>query len=282
MLGKIVRNVHATLPLSLRYFLARLGLVHPVWRTRIADVQSAPDNTFIPRLPMAGETVNGHQIMHNGLRIERGSYYGAAVWLMLKRNRGVHEPQEERVFGEVLESIDPGSVMLELGAYWGFYSMWFAKAVPDAKLFLVEPKNIEAGRRNLALNDINGTFIEAYVGERPFLPEVGTRVVSVDSLVDELCLGRIAVLHSDIQGAEVLMLRGAENTMKNQKIDFVFISTHSQGLHVECLDILRTRQFHIIATADMHQTYSYDGLIVARRRGARGPDHVDITLKGAE
>ncbi len=36
---------------------------------------------------------------------------------------------EERLFGEVLEWMPSGAVMVELGAYWAYYSTWFARCV---------------------------------------------------------------------------------------------------------------------------------------------------------
>jgi hypothetical protein len=38
-------------------------------------------------------------------------------------NRGVHEPLEEFVFQEVLKRLPEACAMIELGAYWGHYSM---------------------------------------------------------------------------------------------------------------------------------------------------------------
>ena len=64
--------------------------------------------------------------MHNGVLVQRGSYYGETATVLLELNRGVHEPQEERIFQEVLPYIPAGGSILELGAYWGFHSIWFA------------------------------------------------------------------------------------------------------------------------------------------------------------
>ena len=48
---------------------------------------------------------------------------------MLLENKGVHEPQEEKAFLEVLNYVEKGSTMIELGSYWGFYSLWFNKKI---------------------------------------------------------------------------------------------------------------------------------------------------------
>src|SRR5262245_43352844 len=76
-----------------------------MWAQRHLDVLGCPDNDHIPRVADAGAVRDGTQVMHNGIRVHVGSYYGSEVTRMLERNRGVHEPQEERVFGEVLRHL---------------------------------------------------------------------------------------------------------------------------------------------------------------------------------
>src|SRR5688572_3556147 len=96
------------------YHLASSGLfdkailkyqLSETWQRRINDVLSCSDNQHIQRVPDAGKISNGKQVMHNGLKIFLGSYYGPEYSQMLFKNKGVHEPQEERVFNEVLKSL---------------------------------------------------------------------------------------------------------------------------------------------------------------------------------
>ena len=120
------------------------------WEPRIADVMACPDNNRIPRDTAAGTIRNGFLTMHNGLRVQEHGYYGWGMTALLQRNQGVHEPQEELVFSAALERLPAGSTMLECGAYWGFYSMWFKKKVPKARVWLIEPDsaNIQVGKQN--------------------------------------------------------------------------------------------------------------------------------------
>jgi hypothetical protein len=178
------------------------------WDLRVRDVLGCPDNDRIPRVADAGRVENGLQVMHNGLRIRIGSYYGAPMTRMLELNKGVHEPQEEWVFQEALGHMRPDAVMLELGAYWGFYSMCFLRGHPGRRAILVEPDlaNLRMGRENLALNGLSGEFIHAAVGAVPGRDEHGRRTVSVDEIVGQHHLDRVDILHCDIQGYEVDML----------------------------------------------------------------------------
>jgi hypothetical protein len=72
---------------------------------KIRDVCAAPDNQRIPRSPQAGQIVGGHLIMHNGLPVIPDSYTGEGMTRLLAKNSGVHEPQEELAFMEVLSRI---------------------------------------------------------------------------------------------------------------------------------------------------------------------------------
>src|SRR5882757_2436953 len=96
------------------------------WKRRIALVKQSADNARIQTVPNAGKLEHDHQVMHNGLRITLGSYYDYGNTRLLEQNRGIHEPQEEYVFQEILKHMKPGAVMMELGSYWAFYSLWFA------------------------------------------------------------------------------------------------------------------------------------------------------------
>jgi hypothetical protein len=254
------------------------------WDQRVADVLACPDRTALPSVPDAGQVSGDVQIMHNGLRIGKDCYYRWRGTRMLAATGGIHEPQEERVFAEVLKFIPPGGVMIELGAYWGFYSMWFAQKVTKARCLLVEPVgiNLDLGRANFRLNGLDGEFVRAKVGAasaRPSWPSVAT--VCVDDLVAERGLERVDILHCDIQGFEGEMLKGAERTLSARKVRFAFISTHGDAVHAQCRAVLLAHGFDLIAEADMSGSYSFDGILVGQLRGTEGPGPVAISQRPA-
>jgi len=245
-----------------------------LWQQRLKETTDCPDNEFIPRVENAGAVTGGKQVLHNGLRIHLGSYYGPEVAQILKANRGVHEPQEERVFQEVIASLPAGSTMIELGSFWSFYSMWFNSVVPSSQNFMIEPDsfNMGCGQRNFKLNKMKGDFTQAMIADKSSENEDG-RTVCIDDFVKEKGIDRISMLHSDIQGFEYAMLQGAELTLSAGKVDFIFISTHSNEVHSQCLEHLLEKNFFIIAETDRDRTYSEDGLIAACA------PHVDWTKK---
>lgn len=247
---------------------------------RISEVVSCPDNKYIPRVSGAGNVVKGKQIMHNGLRINLGSYYGPEVAQQLSKNKGVHEPQEEYVFQEVLKGMPTGATMIELGAFWSFYSMWFNSEVNKAVNYMVEPDsfNLESGKRNFKLNAMSGDFTQAFVGKKNEVTD-GERTIGIDDFVAEKNISFIDILHCDIQGFEYDMLLGTEKMIQRDKIGYFFISTHSNEVHYQCLNHLKDKQYIIVASADLDQTYAEDGLIVAKSPNYSGINKVNISLK---
>lgn len=253
------------------------------WDRRARIVVSSSDNAHIPRVENAGRVVDGLLVMHNGLKVLPQSYYGEDALHLFAANRGVHEPQEERAFQEVLRLLPPGGVMLELGAYWGFYSMWFLKAVPGGRAILLEAsaKNLEFGRRNLELNGLEGRFIHAYAGGAPGTAEGGIPVVSVDDLVEREALPHLTILHADIQGAEVGMLGGCAKTFARGGVSWCFISTHGEGIHQDCERLLTAAGLVIEISLSPAQSFAYDGVLVARAPSCPPLGITDISRRTA-
>lgn len=202
--------------------------------------------------------------MHNGLKVVRDGYYGPGMTELLIQNKGCHEPQEEVVFSQLLSTLPPKSTMIELGAYWGFYSMWFVSTISEGKAYVLEPdqSNLEVCRRNFKENNLAAEFSNRSIGQ--FDPDVS--VVTVDDLMAEHALASVQVLHADIQGAELEMLEGSANSLANGMIDNMFISTHSEGLHQKCIKKLKKHNFDILIDIKPAQSFSVDGLILSRRR----------------
>ena len=80
-------------------------------------------------------------------------------------------------------------------------------------------------------------------------------------------LDHVDILHSDIQGYELDMLTDMvykSKLLKENKIKYLFISTHNDNLHYKCINLLKANDYRIIASTDFNtETFCYDGLIVA-------------------
>lgn len=251
------------------------------WSIRLKNVLSSPDNKYISRVKNAGSFDGDNLVMHNGLKIYPISYYGNSILKMLIENKGVHEPQEERVFDEVLKTIPENAVMIELGSYWAFYSMWFYNTIRNAKCYMVEPElaNLKFGKKNFRINGMKGSFNHGYISNKSFISKTGDRFIGVDDFVKDKNIDFVDILHSDIQGFELNMLKGATELFKSNKVGYVFISTHSNSIHHDCIDFLKKYEFIIVAEANLDESYSMDGLIVAKALNYKGLNKVDISKK---
>jgi len=252
---------------------------------RIAITSSCGDCDEIEKVPGAGEVAQDgslrYQTMHNGVRVLEDCYYGSWMTELIRILRGHHEPQEEKVFHEVLKHLSPGSIMVELGSFWSYYSLWFRRSIQNATNVMVEPdpNNLAVGQRNFEINHAAGTFINAAVGRSSTPPALFicesdgvTRqipCVSLDDVVQQQSLDRVDVLLVDTQGAELAALEGAIQCIDAGKLRFVFVSTHHHSIshdpltHQRCLRFLLDRNAQIIAEHTVAESFSGDGLIVA-------------------
>jgi len=263
------------------------------------------DSDDIPRVKDAGDIkkVNGEavQVMHNGLLVKRGAYQGDWQARTIKALRGTHEPQEEKVFYEVLKRVPKDGTMIELGSWWSYYSMWFVKSVDNGKAICCEPdpNNIEVGKFNSRLNNLYDrmTFVSSAAGqedhkliefETESKEKVRVPIRTVDSLIQEHNVSKLDVLHMDIQGAEVSALEGARRSIESGKLRFVFISTHHHAIsndprtHQKCLDFIHKHGGHIIAKHTVLESCSGDGLIVASFDPKDKDFQVRVTLQPSD
>ena len=226
---------------------------------RFREIISDPLNLLIERVPMAGLVQGNEVFLHNGNRVPLSgdaAYYGAFSQILIV-NRGVHEPLEEYVFQEVLKKLREDPVMIELGAYWAHYSMWLKKLRPRATLVLVEPNpsNLAAGKSNFRRNGFEGEFINAPVAKGQF---------EIDRFFHARNIPRLDILHADIQGYEIQMLDATRTTLAETKIDYLFISTHSQKLHGDVVRTLGEYGYRVEVSSDFdNDTTSFDGFVFA-------------------
>jgi FkbM family methyltransferase len=243
------------------------------------------DCDSIPKVAQAGEILtigsNQIQIMHNGIRVIAGGYYGGWMSDIIRQLEGHHEPQEEVVFHEILKRLRPQATMLELGGFWSYYSLWFLSNYSDQRrAFVVEPdpNHLSVGRANAALNNRKITFIQASVGREPapaqkFKTESAGEIqipqITVPLYLREHAISFLDILHCDTQGAETDIIASCEDLFRSRKVRFGIFSTHSHHIsgdpltHQRCLAMLRAFGGRILAEHDVHESFSGDGLIAA-------------------
>lgn len=260
-------------------------------RERIRRTISVTDAECIPKVEGAGEVFREGEVtvqrMHNGVKVAHGSYHGEWMAEIIRRLRGHHEPQEERIFYEVLRHVPDRATMIECGAFWAYYSLWFMHGHLVRRCYLIEPVPTKraVGQHNFGLNGMEGEFTAAFLGssyqpEAVFVDHDGSRYevprISIDWFMEERSIPHVDVLHSDIQGAEVDMLEGARAALAARRIGYLFISTHGDT-HRPCVELLRAAGYAVQVQHTMDESCSVDGLIFARSAEAADPGPIEIT-----
>jgi FkbM family methyltransferase len=275
----------------------------PSLRRRVEQTVAVRDTDVIPKVDGAGRVEERDgvrvQVMHNGAVVEAGGYHGDWMIEVIERLRGHHEPQEELAFHVVLERLASDTaepVMIELGAFWSWYSIWARTRIPGTRLILVEPDpaNLEVGRRNLALNGFDATIVPAAAGARhgeqvKLVLESDGRphevdTASVDGLIAQYGLPGVDLLLVDVQGAELQALRGAAQALAHGQLRFLVVSSHHHAIsgdpliHQKCLSLLVQAGAHIVAEHTVYESCSGDGLIVAAMRESDRDLHAEVSM----
>lgn len=248
---------------------------------------SCRDSDTIPKVASAGRIIheNGQnlQVMHNGLRVIAGGYHGDWMAHIIRGLRGHHEPQEEVVFHTLLNYARHNSLIVELGCFWAYYSLWYLFEIPGSHAICVEPDphNIKVGRKNALLNGMEDriTFFEAWIGGSDFqtmthttesTQEVRTLpCLDMAAVLDRIGGQTIELLHIDAQGAEDDFIPSMRHAVENRAVRFLVVSTHHSSIsgrldtHGECCDMIRSLGGHILIEHDVQESFSGDGLIVA-------------------
>lgn len=253
---------------------------------RASMTASCRDCDYINKVPNAGLVLEEPdkqmvQIMHNGIKIVRDCYYGPWMTSLIQELKGHHEPQEEAVFYEVVRRLPKDANMIELGGFWAFYSLWFLKDQPARSSLVLEPdpNHLRVGQVNAQINGLQPFFLHGSAGgnyekticfKTESAGEINVSQYSVETLLRDRQWDRLSLLHIDIQGAETEVLVSCEPLFRRGAIDWVFVSTHSHWIsgdpltHQRCLEVLRSCGATIEVEHDVHESFSGDGLIVAR------------------
>lgn len=248
----------------------------------IALTTSCRDSDSIPKVPNAGGSIivegTECQIMHNGLRVVHGGYYGNTMAKIIEGLSGHHEPQEELVFHHILKFVPPRGSIIELGCYWAYYALWFLKEVEGGRALGIEPDphHIDVGKKNASLNNLPLDIRQGYIAppgsEGPFQTEysgaVNIPALSPAAIISEFVGdGILDILHCDTQGAEVYSIEDCYHLFESGKVRFALFSTHAMEItgspltHQSCLQMLKECGGRILAEHDVHESYSGDGLI---------------------
>jgi len=174
-------------------------------------------------------------------------------------------------------------VIIDVGAYVGFYTLMLAHFYPQAKVIAIEasPTTFATLQRNCTeinathnvilinkaisdaddetvdfyLRDSESTLLNEYLSEsisitnNPRLKNiVKVKTLTIDKLISTMNFKEILLLKVDIEGAEVLALNGASSALKQMKIKNLMIEYHSLQNYEYIIELLK----------DLNYTYLED------------------------
>lgn len=269
---------------------------------RIRMTAGCRDCDPLPKVADAGlaridENGTCWQVMFNGVEVLYGGYYGEWMAEIIRRLHGHHEPQEELAFYQILQRLGPGSTMLELGCFWGYYSIWFSRQLPGSRCVMCEPdpEHLALARINAAHNGIDATFIQAAAGKTGNCTihlesangQTEVSAISVADIMKQQGLPSLELLHLDVQGAELCVLQSLCDDNITGRLRFLFVSTHHFHIsgdpltHERCLYLLQQAGAHIICEHMVEESYSGDGLIVASFKPQDHDMKIDVSRNRA-
>ena len=170
---------------------------------------------------------------------------------------GTYEPEQTSLF---LQQIGPGDVVVDIGAACGYYTLLSSRLVGKAGrvvAFEPDPKNAAYLRRHVSANRLRQAMVlqmalSDNAGKARFgggcgtgtgrLCDEGAYDVTVRRLDDVATQLQLAPTHLkiDVEGAELNVLRGGEQTIRRYQ-PTIFLSTHPgivSTVHDDCCDLL--------------------------------------------
>ena len=130
--------------------------------------------------------------------------------------------------------------MIELGSNVAYYSVLFKQILGSSKTtnILVEPDKLmfEYSKESFNYHNLEGIFINKGIGNKHVTNNqaLNCETITLEEVLKSNNLVEIDILHCDIDGSELLLLKENELFFKNKKAKYIFLSTHGSDTHKSC------------------------------------------------
>lgn len=198
-----------------------------------------------------------------GFKIVLGSLAGPGKGASVYLNLVEHEQTTE-----FLNRVKKNFIVFDIGANVGYYTLLSSLQVgPKGKVYAFEPviRNLSYLNRHIELNKLKNVVVlplacsdkselvefsfgpnraEGHLIEvdnkkninKEFISDTYVHTISIDEFVHH-SKNLPNIIKIDVEGAELLVLSGAKETIKNQK-PIIFLSIHSEELEITCKEFL--------------------------------------------
>jgi FkbM family methyltransferase len=171
-------------------------------------------------------------------------------WMILWTFMRLHE--RDAPFQHSLDLLRPGGVALDVGANVGIWSLLAAKRGVHVHAFEPVPAMAERLRGHVASNSarpitLYQLALSAECGSRPFFAvvegnsgasalvrrhngdvEIQVEIATLDSVLEHEKIDRVDFMKVDVEGAEILVFRGASRLMTSESAPIVFFEVDDQ------------------------------------------------------
>ncbi len=134
--------------------------------------------------------------------------------------------------------------MIELGSNVAYYSVLFKQLLGSTKTIniLVEPvkQMFEYSKESFEYHGFDGIFINKGIGNKHITNNktIECEITTLDEILKGVNLQEVDILHSDIDGSELLLLEENKQFFIEKKANYIFLSTHGYDTHKQCKNIL--------------------------------------------
>lgn len=245
-----------------------LGLIP--WSAR-GQIKRIPGVAQLQRA-IVSWTLDGKEFPH---LVEAGPAKGITFQLRMPEDKGIWTGTYEAAFATCLAgAVKPGTVTYDIGSWHGFFAgVMAARGAKAVHVFEPLPANMERVRQMVSLNPSKNINPHPYaVGDRDtemdlmVMPEssmaklerssfqaklssaerVRVRLRSIDSMIASGEIEPPALMKIDVEGAELMVLQGASDTLRRHHPD-IFAEIHSSALLAQCTSLLQSEGYAIVS-----------------------------------